>query len=87
MTFSRTHIHVVAHTHQQNIITIVLVEIAEKEKRSNTELDVVDCSPFFSFTSGSTFVPLHTASVCSTCRAPSTYPFNSNHLGDSGTIL
>ena len=81
----QTHVHTL--THQQIIITIVLVQIAEKEKRSNIELEVVAASPFFSFTSGSAFVPLQTVSVCSTSRASSTCPFNSSHLGDSGTRL
>jgi len=86
-THSHTHTHTHTHTHQQAINTTVLVEMAEKEKRSKIEFDVVDFSPFFRFTSGGTFVPLYAASACNTCRASSTCPFNSNHLGDSGTIL
>ena len=74
------------HTYQQAIITVVLVKIIRKENMLNKEADLVDFSSFFNVTAGKE-VPFFVASVCNTCKASSRRPFNSNHLGDSGTIL
>ena len=80
--------HACTHTYHPAIVTVVLIRMAGKEKRSSIEAALrSEVSPFFNVTPGNGLFPLDTASVFNTCRASSVHPFNSNHLGDSGIIL
>ena len=83
----RTYTHNNIGTYHAATVTIVLMSMAGKEKRSNIEADWLRVSPFFSITSGCNFFILTVATCCSTFKASSLYPFSNNHLGDSGTIL
>ena len=68
------------------MIIVVLVKIVGKENMLNKDADLAVVSIFFNVITGKE-LPFFLATVCNTCKASSRQPFNSNHLGDSVTIL